>query len=666
MNEWQDVLYNAKKSFYQRSRFSPEHVKLKRALELVEKEITPISKELEDRRKELERTKAELADAQTQVRLSEYQKDKEIENLKKEFSAVISTRLHEKELLHTAQMKEYEERIEALTKTVEQVQSLAERVHTQQSGIELKAIENLQSILTNERLEHKLIVARKDDEIKNAQERLLDKENSLQQLAHTLTELDHARVHDRKQWMEEVSFSRDMVKQTLQELDRIHHDYVQHESRIIQDYHQQVLTLRRTLAQLERNAPQTQIEDLTSQLNEKNDMITAQTEELAVLRSSLKELDDLPHIHRELEQKTAELTAATQRIADLEAAHATVHSQIDALKQKIFEQEKTIADLNNRAAQAQKTEPTPADTVRINELTASLERERDGLKNQVQHEATKTKRMTDALKEKEQEINRLTQMVKNLQENLVRSPAGSDVEIPTVSAHTHFSFIPNVPELESQAIAPQKTESEQTEKDKTPAYKKLLAGRMRRSAIVGTCLLITLAGAGWWAGWFSGSPVPTTFDQGYASPGSNPSGLMWDGLTFWSTDWYAKKIYKHTPHSLSEISESFQLQGIMPTSFTWGDGSMWVVDSWHDTIYQLNPHDNFSINQQFSLPESASVTGIAWDGRYLWTCDKQSRRINQRDIRQGLKSIVSYDAPGPSPSGLMWDGDTLWSCDRMT
>lgn len=64
-----------------------------------------------------------------------------------------------------------------------------------------------------------------------------------------------------------------------------------------------------------------------------------------------------------------------------------------------------------------------------------------------------------------------------------------------------------------------------------------------------------------------------------------------------------------------------------------------------------------------TLPAPSScVTGLAFDGNYLWGVDRKSDKIFQMDPSSG-KVIKELASPGYFPTGLAWDGQHLWMSD---
>lgn len=56
------------------------------------------------------------------------------------------------------------------------------------------------------------------------------------------------------------------------------------------------------------------------------------------------------------------------------------------------------------------------------------------------------------------------------------------------------------------------------------------------------------------------------------------------------------------------------------------------------------------------------ITGVTFDGKYIWAADTISNRIYSVEPKSG-KVINSFESPGFWPEGLAWDGEALWHVD---
>lgn len=103
------------------------------------------------------------------------------------------------------------------------------------------------------------------------------------------------------------------------------------------------------------------------------------------------------------------------------------------------------------------------------------------------------------------------------------------------------------------------------------------------------------------------------------------------------------------------------------------DGTFfWTADRDSDKLYRLDPADG-KVLTTFDAP-GYFCTALAWDGEALWVADMDFTntsaedycgKIYQIDPASGrtLKVIM---APGSDPQGLAWDGNALWVSDNGT
>jgi hypothetical protein len=255
----------------------------------------------------------------------------------------------------------------------------------------------------------------------------------------------------------------------------------------------------------------------------------------------------------------------------------------------------------------------------------------------------------------------MEKQIEELQENIQHTQELSSQAISEMPPD-HFTFIPHVPTPEHYEAA---AVSEQTSAEYSSSASRGNGMRNKRLMFAGSAIITILGLCIIGYHLVANHSTGKTLDTSYKATQENPSALMWDGLTFWSADWYAKKIFKHKPHSLTEFAQTLQLENIIPSAMTWGDGYLWVADAWSKMIYQLSLDDQVRIEAKYPTPGNYA-SGLAWDGSRLWSCDADSKKIYVHDTADNLNVIKNYSSAGGSPSGLLWDGDALWSCDSST
>ncbi len=119
------------------------------------------------------------------------------------------------------------------------------------------------------------------------------------------------------------------------------------------------------------------------------------------------------------------------------------------------------------------------------------------------------------------------------------------------------------------------------------------------------------------------------------------------------------------PSSLAvtgDVEESFSSPGPCPTGLTFDGKYLWNCDRKTDMIYKIDPKDGRTVD---SLPSPGyRPLGLTWDGKYLWNLDAAEEQyfIYQIDPKSGL-AIKTLWAPCDRPEGLAWDGEFLWIVD---
>jgi len=185
----------------------------------------------------------------------------------------------------------------------------------------------------------------------------------------------------------------------------------------------------------------------------------------------------------------------------------------------------------------------------------------------------------------------------------------------------------------------------------------------------------------------------------FATPGSSPRGLAWDGTYLWHYDVDDNKIYKLTtsgtiissfnnPLSTSlggiawdgnclwlsnhdfpngcfinrvtttgVIIDSFFLPGLLIGGLDWDGTYLWVAE--RDIIYKVTTTG--TIVDSFNAPDY-SFHSIAWDGAYFWISSSYVGKIHKVSAYGEVLSNFDSSATG----GLTWDGSYLWGVDSFS
>lgn len=153
----------------------------------------------------------------------------------------------------------------------------------------------------------------------------------------------------------------------------------------------------------------------------------------------------------------------------------------------------------------------------------------------------------------------------------------------------------------------------------------------------------------------------------FNSPGSDPTGLTWDGSAYWNADADTDMIYRL--NTSGDVLTSFDSPLGDPEGLAWDGTYLWVAEggnwaqgppggSMADTVYKLDTAGNIIDN--FTIPVDG-VKGLTWDGSHLWAADWDTDKIYKLD-RYG-NVISSFNSPSDGVSGLAWDGTYLWYSD---
>jgi DNA-binding beta-propeller fold protein YncE len=180
-------------------------------------------------------------------------------------------------------------------------------------------------------------------------------------------------------------------------------------------------------------------------------------------------------------------------------------------------------------------------------------------------------------------------------------------------------------------------------------------------------MMFRLYFGGSWTPWF-GFPVKR-YDtnrkyvlSSFASPGTSPTGIAFDGTNLISCDNSSNTIYVHDGVS-STILSSFSSPGIEPQDLAFDGTNLISCDNSSNTIYV---HDGVSstILSSFASP-STNTTGLTFDGTNLISCDNGTDTIYVHD---GISSTIlsSFASPSTSPTGIAFDGTNLISCDVVS
>lgn len=151
----------------------------------------------------------------------------------------------------------------------------------------------------------------------------------------------------------------------------------------------------------------------------------------------------------------------------------------------------------------------------------------------------------------------------------------------------------------------------------------------------------------------------------WSLPYNHPTAAAFDGKDLYVLDWFSQSLYLHGPaeaaHENDSVRRVIHFPAEAPVSIAFAAESAWSVLA-DGTIVRHMKDSALTPVQKF--PRAAPDTlGIAFDGLYLWTCDKRLKRLHKHLLDDRLTELASYPYPGKLPSALAFDGQTLWSLD---
>jgi sugar lactone lactonase YvrE len=157
--------------------------------------------------------------------------------------------------------------------------------------------------------------------------------------------------------------------------------------------------------------------------------------------------------------------------------------------------------------------------------------------------------------------------------------------------------------------------------------------------------------------------------KSFATPGSYPTGLAYDGKHLWLADYKDDKLYCINPEN-GEVVRSIPSPAYWPEGLAWDGTHLWCADvkggiplseNYQGVVYRLD-RETGRILSEIQAPATAP-RGLAWDGKYLWCVDSDAEQVIQFSPDDGT-TIRSFPSPSSDPRGLSFDGTYLWISDR--
>jgi len=149
------------------------------------------------------------------------------------------------------------------------------------------------------------------------------------------------------------------------------------------------------------------------------------------------------------------------------------------------------------------------------------------------------------------------------------------------------------------------------------------------------------------------SGFSATIDNSFSAPGTNPTGIAWDGDDLLSTDSISQKVYKH--EGISATLKSSFSTGQSVADIAW-DGSNAIVGYGSTAVRRYVGFSN-TIESTITSHEP-SVSAVAWDGVNLLVTGNSRDSYKYDGFSATLISSFSNPANARG-QGLGWNGTDL-------
>lgn len=112
-----------------------------------------------------------------------------------------------------------------------------------------------------------------------------------------------------------------------------------------------------------------------------------------------------------------------------------------------------------------------------------------------------------------------------------------------------------------------------------------------------------------------------------------------------------------------DVKARVKLPGPCVTGLAWDGRYLWAADHKTDSFYQMDSRTGTVVRR---IPSPGHrPAGLAWSGKHLWSLDVADKRLYKVDPR--TRTVVhTVESPVAAPKALAWDGKWLWLSDRKS
>lgn len=168
--------------------------------------------------------------------------------------------------------------------------------------------------------------------------------------------------------------------------------------------------------------------------------------------------------------------------------------------------------------------------------------------------------------------------------------------------------------------------------------------------VMAVLVLVGVVLRGLWA------PVFQTYKLG----SDHAVALSGDADSLWVADWSQPSLTQFVPKgNFVSIVNVRKFGDMQPVAVSVAPYYIYTV-SLDGNLRRHRRDEAFTVTASVPAPGPA-VTGLAWDGENLWSCDAENAMIYQHDNK--LEVIAKIPSPMPKPVGLAWAKKSLWVAD---
>lgn len=140
-------------------------------------------------------------------------------------------------------------------------------------------------------------------------------------------------------------------------------------------------------------------------------------------------------------------------------------------------------------------------------------------------------------------------------------------------------------------------------------------------------------------------------------PIKTPAGIAWVGYEFWCNDYSTGQLCR-IDIATGDITKSLQCPGVV-SGLAWDGKYLWQTRMDEDWIQRINPQSlDFDRTLSVEKGDRKRLTDIAWDGQHIWVVSQILNHILAIDPEDGSERR-SFRSPVAS-TGLSYYDSSLW------